>query len=438
MRRVTRGRGWRARIAPDALVVLPPRVGPASWRARAAVLPSFASSGAAWRVLVALTLLQGAAATATQGLGWLAPFFRDEFSLTKAQIGILFAAASAGAGLSSIPGGWIGDRVPSRWVFLIGPLFSGVTLVAASGARGYWELAATLVLAGSATGLVVPSITSTVADQFPARGRATAMGIKQSAIPLISAAAALLLPSVAVASSWRVALLVVAAAVAATALLGRYAARPFNAAAKKPPSPRDISKAGLLRSRALLSLILVSFVGAGVQLTLVSYTVLFLQDQFQLTAITAGWFLGVGGLMAVVGRLGAGVLSDFSCDGRRLGVLRAVLAISTIGLVLLAWLPPSLPLVLVAVLLGLLFMAGYGWNTVSSIALVELAGPRAAATAVGVSIAASFAGMLVLPPAFGALVDASQAYEPAWLGLGAIELGTLGLLLSVRERSAAD
>jgi len=75
-----------------------------------------------------------------------------------------------------------------------------------------------------------------------------------------------------------------------------------------------------------------------------------------------------------------------------------------------------------------------GWNGVQHTLMAELAGPRAAGTAVGLGLAISSLGVTVCPPLFGLLVDRAGRFGGAWLTLAAAMVAGLLLLVPVRER----
>ena len=78
--------------------------------------------------------------------------------------------------------------------------------------------------------------------------------------------------------------------------------------------------------------------------------------------------------------------------------------------------------------------AGIGWNGVQHTLMAELAGPRAAGTAVGLGLAISSAGVMLGPPIFGWCVERAGGYRGPWIGLALTMVAALGLLAMVRER----
>jgi hypothetical protein len=66
--------------------------------------------------------------------------------------------------------------------------------------------------------------------------------------------------------------------------------------------------------------------------------------------------------------------------------------------------------------------------------MAELAGPRAAGTAIGLGLGVSSAGVTLAPPIFGKAVELGGGYRPAWIGLAAAKAAALVVLAMVRER----
>ncbi|HEU5320283.1 MAG TPA: hypothetical protein VFX28_05745, partial [Methylomirabilota bacterium] len=77
---------------------------------------------------------------------------------------------------------------------------------------------------------------------------------------------------------------------------------------------------------------------------------------------------------------------------------------------------------------------GIGWNGVQHTLMAELAGPRAAGTAVGLGLAVSSLGVTVGPPVFGLFVTLTAGYRAPWIGLALSMTAALALLALVRER----
>ncbi|HKX05895.1 MAG TPA: MFS transporter, partial [Methylomirabilota bacterium] len=80
---------------------------------------------------------------------------------------------------------------------------------------------------------------------------------------------------------------------------------------------------------------------------------------------------------------------------------------------------------------------GVGWNGVQHTLMAELAGPRAAGTAVGLGLAISSLGVTLCPPVFGVVVERLGGFGVAWITLAVGMVMALLLLIPVRERLLA-
>jgi sugar phosphate permease len=163
--------------------------------------------------------------------------------------------------------------------------------------------------------------------------------------------------------------------------------------------------------------------------------VLYLHESVDIDLVTAAAYLVAAQCSGAVGRIGFGLLSDRLFGGRR----RIVLAIAGLGsiacaLVLSTTAPGTGPWLLVplAICVGVF---GVGWNGVQHTLMAELAGPRAAGTAVGLGLAISSLGVTVCPPIFGMVVERLGGFAGGWVALAASMVLALLLLLPIRERT---
>jgi ACS family hexuronate transporter-like MFS transporter len=385
---------------------------------------------------VALALILGvqtATNLAVLGLPSLAPLMRADLELSRQQAGSLLAVFHVGGVLTSVPAGWLADRVGVRWTLLAGQGLTAICLAAATVARGYPAIVAAVLGAGFAFGAVNPSSTKGVLVWFPARTRATVLGLKQAGFPLGGALGALLLPWLAGHLGWRGAVGMAAALVALTAAAAGLGYREPPVA----PGPAGVTAGprlgAVLGHPGVWLVSSAAFVFAGVQVAWISYLPLYLTEVAGLSALAAGAILGQAQLAGMLGRIGAGALSDRIFDGRRrivlvlAGAATAGLCLATAGL---GATTPGVVLSLVAVGFGL---TGIGWNGVHHTLVAELAGRDSAATAVGLNLALSSVGVILAAPLFGLAADRLGAYGWGWSGLAAAMGLALGLLAAVRE-----
>lgn len=154
-------------------------------------------------------------------VGPLAPFFKEDLGITSAQVGLIMSAASFGYMITLLPMGWVVDRIGARWPMVIGELIAGVAMITLFFAPSYIWLLVLMFATGMGCGFLMPSTTQGVVVWFPAKERATVMGLKQTAVNIGGIITAVTLPVVALALGWRYGFLflgIIAIAIAVTAL----------------------------------------------------------------------------------------------------------------------------------------------------------------------------------------------------------------------------
>jgi len=169
-------------------------------------------------ILALGTVAQASYAAAFLGVPVLAPQLRDEYALSLTQTGVMLAAFSIGAVLTLLPWGLLADRVGERSVLAAGLGASSVALAFAAYTSEYASLVLLLVLAGGAGASVNAASGRAVMGWFDSSQRGLALGIRQTALPLGGAAAAVALPPIANAGGTKAALLVLACTSLAAAL----------------------------------------------------------------------------------------------------------------------------------------------------------------------------------------------------------------------------
>ncbi|MFC1974519.1 MFS transporter [Chloroflexota bacterium] len=115
-------------------------------------------------------------------IGPLAPFLKEDLGLTSAQVGFLVSAAGFGYMLTLVPAGWLVDRIGARWLLLTGEVFGGIFVASMFMVTTLTQGLVLMVLAGMGMGCLMPSTTKAILDWFPVKERATAMGVKQTAV----------------------------------------------------------------------------------------------------------------------------------------------------------------------------------------------------------------------------------------------------------------
>ena len=386
-----------------------------------------------WSILALILTAQTVANVGPMGLPAIAPFIRQDLGLSLAQAGSFISAYYVGPILMSLPAGWLADRWGILLTMTTGQALIALGLAAAGWAGSFPVLIALMIGAGVGYGLLNPTSTKAVIAWFPLTQRATAVGLKQTGLPLGGAVGAAVLPLVALGVGWRNAVMLSAVGVGLLTVATPFLYQdPADLPRPAPGAPAP-SMWSVLQSRDLWMVACATLIFAAMQTVWQSFLVLYLQDVVGLSVLTAAWYLAQAQAMGMVGRVAFGLLSDRTFGGRRLIVLfLAGTASGLCSLVMAGVAQGSSPWLLSALALTFGFV-GIGWNGVQHTLIAELAGPRSAGTAVGFGLAISSLGVALGPPTFGWVVERFGGYRVAWMTLAGSMALSLALLSFVRE-----
>jgi ACS family hexuronate transporter-like MFS transporter len=278
------------------------------------MLPSAAVSRR-WFLLALLTVAYGMGAFGMLGVSPLTPSLVDGFGLTRLQVAFIVPSVYVGGLFFSLPAGRLADRWGVRPTFLGGLAVGAGGLALAAGAPGF-----SLFLAGIGWSVVNPVLGKAIVDLFPVRERGFAMGIKQMGLTVGGVISALILPSIAAAWSWRVAVAACALAMGAPVLASWRTLAPLALArvegARAPGEPRVDSWWWLWRP-PLLTLFGAGLALGMVQSAVLAYLPLYGVEVLGLGAVAAGGLVAAAQAGGAVARLGLGAASDRWLGGRR-------------------------------------------------------------------------------------------------------------------------
>jgi sugar phosphate permease len=353
-------------------------------------------------VLAAGTAAQASFSALLIGLPVLAPALRDRYDLSLSQVGLALSSVWIGPILTLLPWGLLADRVGERFVLASGLAACGALSVAAGWASSFAVFVVILGVAGGMGASVNAASGRAVMQWFSARQRGFALGVRQTAIPLGGAVAALALPVVNGAGGLKASfaflggLCLAAAGVAAAAV--REALRPGVEL-----EAEDVE--WTLRDSRLWILSAGSGLYLFAQIALTSFFVLFLHDEHGLSAGAAAGALAVMQVGAVVTRISAGRISD--ALRARIRPLRWIGLASAAGVLVTAALThaPVAIVVPVMVVAGAISMA---WNGLSVTAAAELAGLARSGAAIGFQQTTLSVTGVFVPAAFAYVVDTTS------------------------------
>jgi sugar phosphate permease len=385
-----------------------------------------------WIVLFASSLVQTVASFGNQMISPLAPFLVQDLHLARKDVGLLVTAAYLGGVLVLVVAGSLSDRFGVRALFLVGMVLAGVPLALGSAVPAYLWLLLPMVLYGVGNGFALPPTTRAIVDWFPTRRRGLAMGVKQTGVALAGMICALIVPTLGQTVGWRGTILVLGALTVVSGIVSwlLYRDRPEDPGASARAARPGL--ATVIRNRSLLLLSGVTFLYAGVQLSLAGFMVLFLTEKVGMSITEAGAMLALAQAGGIVGRIGWGIISDVLFGGRRKIVMAIFSVMAAVSSIVLATTGPETPRIVLLVTLAVAGVSAIGWNGINMLFVAEIAGRQASATAAGLNLTCSYLGIMVGPPIFGYLVDLTGSYSTAFEVGAAASLASLLLLAPIK------
>ncbi len=385
-----------------------------------------------WYALGLTTLGQAAATILASGFGPLAPFLQSDFQVSRAQLGLIATASSLTAAPSALFGGRAADRVGERRVLILSGLVTALSALAIAHSGSFWSLLISCLVLGLGNGIQNPAGSAAVMRWFPQRQRGMAMGIRQTGVPLGGILAASVAPAIALAYGWRTAYVVggVLSFIGALLVFLAYYDPPRKIEAGAPP-PRSFRD--LTYDKQIWWLGVIFNCQLFTQGSATTYFVLFLHEALDTSVVRAAAMLAVVNGVAMLARIGWGLVSDRYFQGRRRPVLRIIVLLTVSSALGAAALPHQTPLIFTVGLAVLFGVSVFAWTGVLGALVIEIAGRESAGSAISLVQVLATPASLLGPPAFGYLTDQSGTYRVAWLTLALVGSFSLFALRQVRE-----
>lgn len=382
------------------------------------------------KTLLILTLAYIAMTITHDGFLALLPFIREEFVLTRTQVGYYSTSFFLSSATMAIITGSIVDRLGPKTGILLGVSCLGFIYLLFGFSPTYWILLLLALIAGLGHSIITPSVNKAVMIEAPPEKRASFMGIMQSGLGVGGFAGASLLPFLGEYFGWRI---VIQAAGIFALLMGFliykfYHRKKNNNKTTGPqtqnessPSLKDNLCYFLIRKQFLLiclfGMIIASSVGA-----VISHFAVFLYEVLHMSRAAAGLGLGVFQIGGIIGRPVWGLFSDRFLKGNRSGTLFLVGLFTGIIFLIIGYLfrSPQISFATVYIFSFVLGFSAAGWPGVFFITAGEFAGEARAGGATGIALLFIRIGMLIAPPIFGLIADFSESYHYSWLLFGGI------------------
>lgn len=351
------------------------------------------------------------------------------------QISVVYAAAAM---LSSMAGVYV-RRHGAAAMSVLALALAGFGLIGiASGYLALIVLASTSI--GAAYGLTNPAASHLLFRFAPRNRQNIVFALKQTGVPLGGILASLMLPRLAEAFGWQL-------AIGASALLMLLVAVPLLAIRGNlddDRSPAASLGAGgvlsgirlVLGSPRLRALAIMGFAYASSQFCLFTFLITMLVQDLGWGLVAAGGAATVMQVGGVIGRIAWSVLADLI--GRGVAILVAIGIGSAAFALVLAAAAPGWPVWLLGVIVFGFGFCLVGWNGLWLAEVARAAGPGEVSLATGGVLCFTFAGIVLGPATFATVYRAVGSYGLTY-GIFSVYtlLGAAVLIWSMRRREPA-
>ncbi|CAN5287755.1 MFS transporter [soil metagenome] len=347
-----------------------------------------------WTILSAGVLAQAAFSAILLGLPAIAPAIQDRYDLTLTQVGVVLAALNFGSVATLLIWGIVADRIGERLVIALGQTGTASALVWAAYAPSFGVLVVALTVAGALGAGVNAASGRALMAWFGEDERGLALGIRQMAVPLGGAVAAVALPLLNERISLHAAFDGLAIACLVAAVVGALLLR-------VEPAEDHSVLARPLRDPRVWRICVASTFYVTTQIALLGFFVLFLHERRGVSTSVAAGALAVTQVLGGIARVAVGRLSD------RMRMRIVPLRWIALGLASSVAASAALLDAPVWIVTAALVVAGtfaLAWNGLSFTAAAEAAGRARSGAAIGLQQTFLSAGAIVAPIAFATAV----------------------------------
>lgn len=375
-----------------------------------------------WIIVFLLWLSHLLFAFGSNSIGPLAPLFKAEFDLNSAQIGMLTSSIYIGGTVAQIPVGLICDRIGPKKIVGLGVLMLGTSIFWFSYSESFLLCAILLFVFGVGYGCCQSPASKAIMNWFSFKGRATAMGIKQTGVNVGAILASIALPAITLSYNWRISLRVFG-------FFSFIFSFFIYFLLKDSPTERIVDKTNyittglrsssfwdLIKSDKFMKIGLIGIFLMATQTSFSTYWILYLTKSLNYNITVAGGILGLTFAIGALARIGWSIVSDYVLkDREKLLVLIGIIGFAACSFS--AILPGSIskvPIFLAAFFFGI---SGIGWNSIWLTLVGEFFGQDFAGLGTGVAFVVANIGVILGPPFFGLLVDLTKSFFFAWIFL---------------------
>ena len=391
-------------------------------------------SGVILPVLLTL-LIQAMVSMSTVAIPVLMPAAAGELNIPSSYVGIFMSLIYLGATVIAPVSGYFINRFGAIGV-------SQVCLVLCALGLGTFSIPVLpmmiigALVMGIGYGPVTPASSHLLVRTTPVSMMSVVFSIKQTGVPIGGAMAGAIVPHLVILWGWKMSAILVGVLCLILGIFLHSYRKQFD---KERSNLSRLSWKNVIESvkmavshQELRYIVIASFFFSTMQLSLVSFIVIYLIDDVKMTLVQAGIILATAQAGGIIGRIVWGALVDRGVRPRlMLGILGIAMAAGALSS---AAFSPQWPFFAVLTVCALYGSAAVGWNGVYLAEVARVAKPEFAGMATGGSLFFTFAGILIGLPVFSLIVEKSGSY-PFGFGIIAVATFVCGIVLLLSHNS---
>jgi predicted MFS family arabinose efflux permease len=335
-------------------------------------------------------------------IGILAPFLIDDLAISRADLGLLVAVVAGVSAVLSPVAGALVDRIGDRAALLAVLGTGAVSLALMAAASTFVAMSLALTLAGLCRAGANPATNRLISVRLPRGRRGWITGVKQSGETVAIVLAASSLPAAAALWGWRAPLLILGAAAAVTLLGAALSIEGTHRTAHQAPTAAERRMPSSIQRLNAYNLVMGAGTGA-----ITAYLPLYAHEAGGLSDAAAGAVMIAAGLAGGVSRL---LWSHWS--EARWGFPDSLSGLALVAVASCAVLLAAPDIGPAAYWIGAAIwgIGGLGFGAVSMLAAMAEAHDSSTGRASGLVVFWFSLGFTVSPPAFGWLLEHTDAY----------------------------
>lgn len=363
--------------------------------------------------LIWMLLLQSVTALAYYGYVPLLPILEEKFELTSSQVGLFTSFTFIGSALISIPSGILVDRIGVRNVLLLATFVMSLVCIAFAISPNVYIILISLFFIGVCYGAVTPATNKHIMINFAQVNRGTVMGFKQMGVPLGSTLGSLFIPYISYLIGWRISLILIGVLLAICGTIYFFSQQ--KSVSQETVKSTILSEIKIvLRNKNLLYTIGVVIFFIWVQLSTITYLVLYLIEEKNITYIVASASLVLLQVGGVIGRAFWGWLNDKWMNQNRSQALALIALLSSATMFTIVFFQIQSNLLIFYGLIFILGISTQGWNGIFVVLVSEIVEKKYIGLASGISLSIVYLGAIFGTPISGMIIDWQNSYIVMW------------------------